>query len=65
VGSEEPKAVSEAIFVDVGLQFTNKCKKNCRKYHVIFGHTARIWDCIIVDQYLVSVSEVMHTMDRC
>ncbi|KAI8579739.1 hypothetical protein K450DRAFT_240091 [Umbelopsis ramanniana AG] len=32
-------------------------KDQKRKYHVIFGHTARIWDCIMVDQYLVSVSE--------
>ncbi|CDS06389.1 hypothetical protein LRAMOSA08917 [Lichtheimia ramosa] len=28
-----------------------------RKPLVIFGHTARIWDCQFVDQYLVSISE--------
>ncbi|KAI7865336.1 WD40-repeat-containing domain protein [Spinellus fusiger] len=25
--------------------------------HVIFGHTARVWDCQFVDDYLVSISE--------
>ena len=24
---------------------------------VIFGHTARVWDCQFVDQYLISISE--------
>ncbi|KAG2172335.1 hypothetical protein INT43_004877 [Umbelopsis isabellina] len=32
-------------------------KNDQRKCHVIFGHTARIWDCHIVNRYLVSVSE--------
>lgn len=33
-----------------------------RKPLVIFGHTARIWDCQFVDQYLVSISEVIRIL---
>ncbi|KAF7726588.1 WD repeat-containing protein 6 [Apophysomyces ossiformis] len=31
--------------------------ENSQKPLVIFGHTARVWDCQFVDEYLVSISE--------
>ncbi|OMJ09103.1 putative WD repeat-containing protein [Smittium culicis] len=33
-------------------------KKKCSIYqHVLFGHKARIWDCLVFDDFLVSISE--------